>query len=114
MEETKKLKLDGKHFSKVLEDYVESLKRQLNVLAQSKKRMRTNPLLTLWKSKRLTKEYILLEMPRLQNKTSKLPSSERAVLHDIISTCIKKTALEEAKAVKEQLDKEAESDAEKE
>lgn len=108
--EEKKLNIDGEHFAKVLDSEikavigrVEKARKALNGKAKR------NPLLNLIDSGRLTKEYVLAEMKKLQDKTSTLPSGERAVLRDIIGTAVRRTAIEQAEAqlaeAKEKLDK---------
>ena len=97
--EEKKLNINGEHFAKVLDSEIKSLIGRVE-----KARM-----LNLIDSGRLTKEYVLTEMPKLQDKTSTLPSGEREVLRDIIGTTIRRTAKEQAetqlKEAQEKLDK---------
>lgn len=108
--EEKKLNINGEHFAKVLDSEIKSLigrveKARIALDGKAKR----NPLLNLIDSGRLTKEYVLTEMPKLQDKTSTLPSGEREVLRDIIGTTIRRTAKEQAetqlKEAQEKLDK---------
>ena len=95
--EEKKLKINGEHFAEVLESEIKNLLLRVSAKRAELGKVKSNPLLKLIDSGRMTKEYVLTEMPKLQNKTSTLPSGERAVLRDIIGTAIHRTAIEQAK-----------------
>jgi len=96
MDEEKKLKINGDHFTKVLTKEIQELNIVLKIqLANIKGRARRSPLLNLYESGRLNIEFVLKEMPKLNNKTSDLPTGERTVLKGIIEKAIKQTVLEE-------------------
>ena len=107
--EEKKLNINGEHFAKVLDSEIKSIILRVEARRAELGKVKKNPLLNLIDSGRLTKEYVLTEMPKLQDKTSTLPSGERAVLRDIIGTAIRRTAIEQAESqlaeAKDKLDK---------
>lgn len=100
--EEKKLKINGEHFAEVLESEINKLLARVSAKRAELGKVKSNPLLKLIDSGRMTKEYVLTEMPKLQNKTSTLPSGERAVLRDIIATAIRRTAIETAQKESEE------------
>lgn len=94
--EEKKLNIDGEHFAKVLGQEIRSvISRVDKARKELNGKAKRNSLLNLIDSGRLTKEYVLKEMSKLQSKTSTLPSGERAVLSDIIGTAVRRTATEQ-------------------
>ena len=96
--EKENLKINGGHFADILGEEVEKLKAALEKrLKELDGTPKKNPLLNLYRSGRLTKELILMEMPKLQNKTSLMPRSERDVYADLINTAVKRTIAEEAR-----------------
>ena len=108
--EEKKLNINGEHFAKVLDSEIKSIIGRVEKARKALKgKAKRNPLLNLIDSGRLTKEYVLTEMPKLQDKTSTLPSGERAILRDIIGTAVRRTAIEQAESqlaeAKDKMDK---------
>lgn len=103
-ENENKVKLTKEEFEPALEEVLKE-KRDRIKLAQSKisGELKSNPLLKLFREGKLEATFVILEMPKLQNKTSTLPRSERDVLKNIISQSIKRAYLKQVKA---QADKE--------
>ena len=104
------MNIDGEHFAKVLDSEIKKLIERVEKARKALNgKAKRNPLLNLIDSGRLTKEFVLTEMPKIQSKTSTLPSGEREVLRDIIGTAIRRTANEQVEAqlkeAQEKLDK---------
>lgn len=89
MDKKKKLELTGEQFETALENELASIKKKIK-----RNRMSANgplkqmPLLRLYDEGKLEKTFIILEMPKIQNKTSTLSSALRKVVSAIISKSI--------------------------
>lgn len=102
MEETK-LKIEGERFIENLDKVVDQFNKDMEQrIAKFKgQRLKSVPVLKMYREGRITRDLILAEMKKLQDKTSNLPSGERQVYSTLISDAIKKTATEAAMAAVE-------------
>ena len=93
--EKQKIELTREKFEAALEKELRTIKDSID----SKRlcldgELKRNPLLNLYDEGKLKKEFIIQEMPRIQDKTSKLSSAKRRVLSGIISKAINRAAKE--------------------
>lgn len=107
MAETK-IKLEGEHFIKVLDRVVDKFNKdmELRIASFGGQRLKSVPVLKMYREGRITRDLILAEMKKLQDKTSTLPSGERQVYSTLISDAIKLAALEIAEKEKKEGKKE--------
>ena len=78
MAETK-IKLEGEHFIEVLDRVVDkfNIDMELRIASFGGQRLKSVPVLRMYREGRITRDLILAEMKKLQDKTSTLPSGER-------------------------------------
>lgn len=107
MAETK-IKLEGEHFIEVLDRVVDKFNMDMEKRIKSfgGQRLKSVPVLKMYREGRITRDLILAEMKKLQDKTSTLPSGERQVYSTLISDAIKLAALEIAEKEKKEGKKE--------
>ena len=106
MDENNKLKLTKEEFEPALVEVLQDIKNKIiTAKAVAKGKLKANPMHRLYDEGKLSKDFVLNEMPKLQNKTSTQPRVVRDILSDIIRKSIRKAYLKQAK---ERLDKEAE------
>lgn len=107
MAETK-IKLEGEHFIEVLDRVVDKFNKdmELRIASFGGQRLKSVPVLRMYREGRITRDLILAEMKKLQDKTSTLPSGERQVYSTLISDAIKLAALEIAEKEKKEGKKE--------
>ncbi len=107
MAETK-IKLEGEHFIEVLDRVVDKFNKdmELRIASFGGQRLKSVPVLKMYREGRITRDLILAEMKKLQDKTSTLPSGERQVYSTLISDAIKLAALEIAEKEKKEGKKE--------
>ena len=98
--EEKKIKVEGEKFIENLDKVVDQFNKDMERRIASFKgqRLKSVPVLKMYREGRITRDLILAEMKKLQDKTSNLPSGERQVYSTLISDAIKKTAAEAAMA----------------
>ena len=107
MAETK-IKLEGEHFIEVLDRVVDKFNKdmELRIASFGGQRLKSVPVLKMYREGRITRDLILAEMKKLQDKTSTLPSGERQVYSTLISDAIKLATLEIAEKEKKEGKKE--------
>lgn len=107
MAETK-IKLEGEQFIEVLDRVVDKFNKdmELRIASFGGQRLKSVPVLKMYREGRITRDLILAEMKKLQDKTSTLPSGERQVYSTLISDAIKLAALEIAEKEKKEGKKE--------
>lgn len=95
MAETK-IKLEGEQFIEVLDRVVDKFNKdmELRIASFGGQRLKSVPVLRMYREGRINRDLILAEMKKLQDKTSTLPSGERQVYSTLISDAIKLAALE--------------------
>lgn len=98
-----KLELSKEQFESALEKELASIKDKIKMTRLGAKNgpLKQTPLLKLYDEGKLEKVFIVLEMPKIQNKTSMLSSSQRKVVSAIISKSIWRAADEKRKADEE-------------
>lgn len=99
MDKSNKLELTKDQFEAALEKELASIKDQIKMTRLGANGpLRQTPLLKLYDEGKLEKVFIVLEMPKIQNKTSTLSSAQRKVVSAIISKSIWRAADEKRKA----------------
>lgn len=88
--ESKNLKLTGEQFEEALDIVIKETKSQIEAKHARLGRLKANPYDQLMNSGRMRKDFIVREMPKIQNKTSTLSSSQRQVVSALISLAIRK------------------------
>ncbi|MBQ8709387.1 MAG: hypothetical protein IJ550_02230 [Bacteroidaceae bacterium] len=107
-----KLELSKEQFESALEKELASIKDKIKMTRLGANGpLKQTPLLKLYDEGKLEKVFIVLEMPKIQNKTSTLPRAQRDVVSAIISKSIWRAADEKRKAEET---KEQETESEKE
>ena len=98
--EEKKIKVEGEKFIENLDKVVDQFNKDMEARIKSfgGQRLKSVPVLKMYREGRITRDLILAEMKKLQDKTSNLPRGERDVYSTLISDAVKKTAEEAAVA----------------
>ena len=110
----KKLQVSGEHFIEVLDRVVDKFNKdmELRIASFGGQRLKSVPVLKMYREGRINRDLILAEMKKLQDKTSTLPKGERDVYSTLISDAVKLAAVEEAKeAVKKSEKKQKKAEA---
>lgn len=105
--------MSGEHFVEVLDRVVDKFNSDMKkrIDGFNGQRLKSVPVLKLYREGRITRDLILAEMPKLQNKTSTLPRGERDVYSTLISDAVKQAAIEEAERVMKESEKKEEETA---
>lgn len=98
-----KIKLTGEEFEHSLaltiSEIKEKVRKKREEVTENGKRLKSSPLLTLIDNGEFTKDFIVKEIPGLQNKCSKLPSGARKVLEATISIAVRRAVAQKSSEV---------------
>lgn len=102
-ENENKVKLTKEEFEPALQEVLSEIHDKITVAkAKGTFEGKSKTLISFYREGKLNATFVILEMPKLQNKTSTLSRSERDILGEIISKSIKRAYL---KQIKGQADK---------